>query len=644
MSESWFDGVTVTVEIAFDDVPLAAAPTWTDVTAYCRGFQTRRGRQTEFDPFSPGTASVLFSNADRRFDPEYASSPYVGKLVPMRRLRISAAYSAVTYRLFTGYVMGWPQQYTYPNDSTVTVTAVDGFRILENFRLADNAYQAAVLADAPVAYWPMQELVDGTLVDSIGDVQFLQTFTAIAGQTALDTSYIEPVLVDNGVPLGATNAVTVDDDDRPAFGFTKELVLTCPAPSGAPKALEFWVRAHPRNTDVSIRIDTDSTNLMEVTSTGSARYSNSVDNKRATPIFGANGIPTEGWVHVALYADTTNTYLRVNGAARFSEALTAGTLSPTGDSGAYRIEIGRLDSSFPADAIQLAHLAVYSTAPSAARFDAHYAAGVHAWGHPIGERSGDRIDRVLDEIGWPSALRSIPTGETVQGPYLADGETALAHIRKLEASEQGGFFVAGDGAATLVERQAVLLATSTATLSDDGSDVPYFGIEVDGNTVDAIRNEVEASYGGGSRNAKDETSIDAYGPGRDSVDASTIESAALATELARYRVRLGKDPQTRIPQVIVLPRRRPAAAFPVVLGAELMDRVTVERTPQDVGTAFSKIVTVQGVEHSSSPHGQWETTLYCSPAPQNYTEAPYLVVGDATYGKIGAADGNLVPF
>jgi hypothetical protein len=160
-----------------------------------------------------------------------------------------------------------------------------------------------------------------------------------------------------------------------------------------------------------------------------------------------------------------------------------------------------------------------------------------------------------------------------------------------------------------------------------------------------IRNNVRVNFSTDRvRNTKDAASILAYGPSFAEVNAATLESGALAGELAAYRLRLGKDPETRITSLRVRPRAKPATAIPAVLGLELGDRINVERTPQGVGTAIDLDVIVQGIAHRYSVNGEWDVDVYCSPAPPNYIENPYLVLGTITQSEIGASAGNKVSY
>lgn len=125
-----------TVKIELDTNQPTGTPDWQDVTAYCRGWSTQRGRQYERDRVQAGTATFTLDNRDRRFDPSYTYGPYYGSLKPLRRVRISATWSGVVWDVFTGYVDRWPLGYPEGLDATVEVQATDGLMVLEGKKLS----------------------------------------------------------------------------------------------------------------------------------------------------------------------------------------------------------------------------------------------------------------------------------------------------------------------------------------------------------------------------------------------------------------------------------------------------------------------------------------------------------------------------
>lgn len=646
MSVTWFDGVTITVEVAFATAPLATVPTWTDVSDYVRDIRIDRGRSDEFSQFGPGTASVTFSNRDRRFDPTFAAGPYFGNLLPMKKIRIRATYSAVTYDRYVGFVQGWPQDYEFTFDSTVTVNCVDASRFLAAEELQRSAYEAAVLTDSPAYYWPMQDTPPWV------DVQTSATLTPDINPMVAD--------LDRGVPIGATVAYRLDADNiayvDPTFGTGSYPIsaLTDGGASGEAVCIEAWV-FNPQITDSVLREiikckTRDNLNSgFRVSIQGGTywvEYTNNNDNRSLSDTNTGVQASRETAYHLCVRATTTTIHLYINGVEAWTTSLSVGAVSYSTDppflntSVNYTVGIG---------SSAVSHIAVYvGTSPTAARVAEHYLAGVTAYGHPYGERSGARISRVLDEIAWPAADRTLGNGDTVHGPYLPERQSAITYMQDVAVAEDGLFFIGRDGKVVLRDRQFQWTRTSSGTFSDDGADLPYEGVTIDANSIEPMRTVVSATYGASNAYLKveDATNVTAYGPLLEPLSVPTIDAAAQARALANYKLRTTKDPLTRITELRVQPRAKAATAYPVLLGLEIGDRISVERTPGNpvVGSQIVQAVTVQGYSESITVDGVWLTSLYLSPAPDTYIDGPYLLTNDATYGKTGAVAGNKVSF
>jgi hypothetical protein len=93
-----------------------------------------RGRNAQSDAFQTGTASVRIADVNGDFNPQNASSPYAGLLLPLRKIVLSGVdnNTGLTYPLFAGYITGYnyTQAQVVGEVSYTTLTAVDGFRLL----------------------------------------------------------------------------------------------------------------------------------------------------------------------------------------------------------------------------------------------------------------------------------------------------------------------------------------------------------------------------------------------------------------------------------------------------------------------------------------------------------------------------------
>jgi hypothetical protein len=105
-----------------------------DVSDQVQSVSITRGRNAQSDAFQTGTASVRIADVNGDFNPQNASSPYAGLLLPLRKIVLSGVdnNTGVTYALFSGYITGYnyTQAQVVGEVSYTTLTAVDGFRLL----------------------------------------------------------------------------------------------------------------------------------------------------------------------------------------------------------------------------------------------------------------------------------------------------------------------------------------------------------------------------------------------------------------------------------------------------------------------------------------------------------------------------------
>ena len=147
MSVAFDSNVNITVEIAFDSEPFDEVQNFTDVSQYVRAFNTSRGRQNELGEFVSGSAEILLSNADNRFNPSqttyyYDSTNARTKIQPLKRFRISAEYDSTTYEIFEGFLTNIPVKYTAQGqDSIVTFSGSDAFKLFQSQLLDSRSWR-----------------------------------------------------------------------------------------------------------------------------------------------------------------------------------------------------------------------------------------------------------------------------------------------------------------------------------------------------------------------------------------------------------------------------------------------------------------------------------------------------------------------
>jgi len=120
-----------------------------DVSDIALRVSIRRGRNRILNNFEAGTATVVLEDANGDYNPQNTSSPYYGKLLPLRKIRIYADYDdgggTQRYYIFSGYITSFDNTFKLGLDevSTVTFQCVDAFRLLQTVNITTVAGSSA---------------------------------------------------------------------------------------------------------------------------------------------------------------------------------------------------------------------------------------------------------------------------------------------------------------------------------------------------------------------------------------------------------------------------------------------------------------------------------------------------------------------
>jgi hypothetical protein len=193
---------------------------FTSIGAKVRSASWGRGRNSFFDGFSAGSATVVFDNTDRRLDPVNTSSPLYGELYPGRQFSLFLTQATSTATVFSGYVDTWEYNYTLEGDATVTVQVIDAFSYLQNVIISSisapeessGARVRRVLANIG---WPVsRQAVDNGYstfaAETIAGVSVLEYLSKVA-QSEFGQFYIDRL---GTLTFKARNAVGVFSDVR----------------------------------------------------------------------------------------------------------------------------------------------------------------------------------------------------------------------------------------------------------------------------------------------------------------------------------------------------------------------------------------------------------------------------------------------
>lgn len=539
-----------------------------------------------------------------------------------------ASVEAGGYPLFSGFVNTWPQQ-SRAWTGEVALTATDGFGLLAAAPIA-TAWEEEIRTDAPTGWWRMGD--DTPTYDVCADS---------SGNGYHGTYKGLPAAANAGLIVGVDNGA-VD------FDGANDRVTLNPAviPAAGPLSIEAWIQTSTIATGdqpIAGIFDTAGNSIMNLVVASSAGATdgfprfNVYETSGGVTAEGVTSIADGNIHHLVGTWDGTDRKARlyIDGALVATTSATA-TLNLYQAGAPLTASIGRWGGDRTTwtyfDGI-IDEVAIYDTALSAARVLAHYEAGAAPW---AGDTTGERIGRVLDLAGWPTADRDLDTGISTLGNYDLAETTALAAAQVAEASEGGTFWQAPDGRMTFRDRYAPVQDTNATTVLIEFSDAdttpqpPHYTDLVLDYDDSLIANTVTVDWVGGTEVVTDTASITAYGRAEGSVTTS-LTTAAEAQARAQWMLARFKDPQVRPTSVTLRPAADHRLWF-ACLTLGVGDRVTVTRTPANTGSPISFDCLVEGVTHRAADGiNTWETVFNLSPTD---IDLGWLILDDTAEGLL----------
>jgi hypothetical protein len=220
-----------------------------------------------------------------------------------------------------------------------------------------------------------------------------------------------------------------------------------------------------------------------------------------------------------------------------------------------------------------------------------------AFGSAVAEPSGERLNRVLDDlpIPFPTDRRNIDAGNATFAAQEYD-ENALGYLQQIEESEGGLIFMSKFGEVNLQQRLIQPL-DEAVQFTDDGSGVPYENIEISFGT-DLLANSVTVTSEEGTASAVDTDSVNLNGVAELRIDSLLIEGGLQG--LADYLLFRFGVPEYRIAAVTVNLRGFSAEKRAEVFQLELGSQADVIFTPNGIGDPIVIRNRIAGISHDIS--------------------------------------------
>jgi len=247
-----------------------------------------------------------------------------------------------------------------------------------------------------------------------------------------------------------------------------------------------------------------------------------------------------------------------------------------------------------------------------------------------GQATGTRIGKILDEVDFPSSMRTISTGQSLCQADPGTLRTSLSAVQNAEFSEQGAFYFDGSGTAIFKSRNQVASSISGTPIEfNQTGGIPYKNLVFAFDDKLIINTASMQRIGGTAQVYQNAASVAKYFPHQYSAQDLVIDTDANALNIAATYVATRAETVIRIDAMTVdlLDTAVPTATM---IGLDYFTNVRISNIQPD-GSTIVKTLQVQGLRWEISPNAMQVTVTTLEPIVDGF------IIGSAERGIIGVS-------
>ena len=247
-----------------------------------------------------------------------------------------------------------------------------------------------------------------------------------------------------------------------------------------------------------------------------------------------------------------------------------------------------------------------------------------------GQTTGTRIDKILDQVDFPSSMRLIDTGSTTCQADPATTRTSLQAIQVAEFTEQGAFYVRADGEVEFKDRSDVVGSLAPAPIEfNQTTGIPYSDLRYAFDDKLIINDASMKRVGGTTVTASNADSIAKYFPHGMNVENLIAQTDAQVTDIAKIYVATRAETTIRI-DAMTVDLLDPNVPTDTMIGLDYFDNVKITNVQPD-GSTIVKTLQVQGLAWDITPNSMKCSVTTLEPIVEGF------VIGSSTSGIIGTS-------
>jgi len=247
-----------------------------------------------------------------------------------------------------------------------------------------------------------------------------------------------------------------------------------------------------------------------------------------------------------------------------------------------------------------------------------------------GQYTGTRIGKILDQVSFPSSMRTISTGANTCVADPATARTSLEAIKNAEFSETGAFYIDGSGTAIFKSRAEVVGSLGATPIEfNQTTGIPYKNLKYAFDDKLIINQATFTRVGGTAQTVSDTASVNKYFPHGISQDNLVAETDALVADIAREYISTRKETTIRIDEMMV-DLLDPSVPTGTMIALDYFDNLKITNVQPD-GSTIVKNLQCQGIAWDITPNKMTATVTTLEPIADGF------IVGSSTYGIIGVS-------
>jgi len=249
-------------------------------------------------------------------------------------------------------------------------------------------------------------------------------------------------------------------------------------------------------------------------------------------------------------------------------------------------------------------------------------------GATAGQATGTRIGKILDQVSWPTSMRTIDTGDTLCQVDPGTSRTSLDALKNAEFSEQGAFYIDSEGTANFLSRTNVIKKYGETPIEfDQTTGIPYTNLVFAFDDKLIINSAGMTIVGGTQQVSENAASIAKFFSHQLNESNLVAQTDADALNIAKIYVATRAETTIRI-DAMTVDLLDPDVPTATMLALDYFSNLKITNVQPD-GSTIVKTLQAQGLDWNITPNSMKVTVTTLEPIVEGF------IIGSAVSGIIG---------